>query len=313
MRIRACFLLLILLCGCSALPVNQNEVSSADTPALEMGYDYRLLPEMAVFSGKSLQFTYSVQNLSVPIEVGVMMFFDGIAQNYAVDGETGQAVMHRYELQGNQEKVLSFAFTPKYGTTGKHKLMLVTMLNPSAIIDINNPQESFGNNHKITNAGATIIFEQDYGIPDLSILSDFSSSKISDEERSLFDIPESSENALDEITFFYLYQGENPFATDKAIWYNGNEKLHMSLRGLGGPSGEYRITVFRNHVPLKIADNFDLMEAKFSGGYAVEKQIVLDTSSFQRNDVLYAIAIPLSADEAYDFSVKTVSRMLIPN
>jgi hypothetical protein len=315
MRIRVNVLLLVLLCilcGCRVLPDGVQPKPSETSPALEMGYDYVLLPEIIAFSGEPMTFTYTIKNLSTPIELGVMLFLDGIAQNFSVDDEMAPAFTHKYALQGNQEKRITFQVSPS-GDKGEHKLTVVAMLNPSFVIDMSNPRSSFGNNHKITAASSTIVFEKDFGKVNIPIFSDFALSKISDDERRLFDIPESNKNALEDITFFYLYQGEDSLAGSKSVWYNEKKSLYVKMRGLGGPSAQYRITVFHNHIPIPIAGGFDLMEMNLPQGYSAEKEISLDTALFKKNDVLYAIAIPINAENEYDFPVKTASHMLLPH
>ena len=101
-----------------------------------------------VYDGEPVEVEYYIDNDSVPISTGMLMFVNGIPQPYSTDGDA-EAYMHIHEAPANEKATVKIKFTPVCGREGDTlSVRFLSILNPQKRPD--KKEYIFGHTNSIT-------------------------------------------------------------------------------------------------------------------------------------------------------------------
>lgn len=289
------------LCGCSTqkekIDYRKEELVS------EAGYEFELLEygKQIEYNGAPVNIHYNLKNLYDPIDIGIMIFLDGIIQPFYTDEFPEKNYMHVYQFTKDETKTVSIYFKPQSGSLGEHLLTVVTMLNTGFIAK--GPQFDFGYNHRISFISDTIYFKQALGESKVEKKDRYTQSEISVDERASYQRKDNT-NRLDDTAFFHLLNRNQ--LVDRQLPFN--QLTELDLKGLGGFPATYRTSLFLNHKPIKIDGKYNYIEMRIDKNQFSKSRISIDTSELQEGDILYTISIPIDTRDS--FPVKSDSIIL---
>ena len=244
-----------------------------------------------------------------------MIFIDGIAQSYKIDGENKEEIMHEFNLKKKSKIKFKASFTPSIGKKGdKLGLYVTATLNPKIIPDKNYPD--FGNNQGMSQV-----------LPvNLKYLK-----SVNNKEKKIHD-KYSTENINENIKKEYLGEGKNrdeeynsnmePLIQlkykddykESKIELKRNSKLNLELEGFCGPSAsgrKYRTTIFIDNKPVKTIDGKEYLEMNLNKEMLSKQAFDVDISGIKGSHVLYTISVPVGNDYKTNLILKSDAKLLV--
>lgn len=284
-KITVICLCLILFCGCDHEVDHPNEkVTSSDlqlSEELKYEFSHGLKDEQdkLVFAGNSLDFIYEVDNRGAKVELGLMIFIDGIVQEFKVD-DSDILSLYKFSMITDEIKDINIQLDPSIGQSGEESIIrFLIVLNPSVQI---NGLKDIGNNYSISQPIASyMIFKKDANrsLKSLSRDLDYTFIEMNTQEKESYIIKQNNEiyNKLDtESVFYYLQDNEKIIDT-----YNAESKINFKIAGI---PGRYNFVVFEN------------MHIVSTTTIDIKKDVYTNISGFKASndsESLFAILIPL--------------------
>lgn len=315
-----------LLAGCGTGRQIEEQSTSADdltdlfnqsASGMEVAsFNYGWPDERDVFtySGKSLEIPFMMTGMvdASSLEVGLLLFVDGIAQPYSVvlaDGtELTEAYMQTFHLENDMENIFDLVFQPVTGKSGDRlSIQAITILKPSYLPEgAENPNYGFYHAANLT-IPLQISFEKD--APAEGQPSAASGYEITDIPKSITDSNEyfGMENTLDTNNYLSIVPAEDE---SNSVIYAKDGSASFKIRLFGGPEADNNITVFINHQPIRINDA-DYLAVHTQKGKMVEATITLDASLLGELNTIYAVASSTSHDSGLTETLKSESVLLI--
>lgn len=295
------FIISLCLCGCSTQ--KKESANGKEEIVSEAGYEFELLEysKQIEYNGTPVNIHYKLNNLYDPIDIGIMIFLDGIVQPFYTDEFSEKNYMHVYDFAKDETRTVSIYFEPQSGSFGEHLLTVITMLNTN--FRAKGPIYDFGYNHRISFISDTIYFKQDLGESKAEKKDSYTQANISADERAAYQ-REDDTNRLDDTAFFHLLNQNKIIERQLSL-----NLTDLDLKGLGGFPATYRTSLFLNHEPIKIDGKYDYIEMKIDKNQFSKSNISFDPSKLQEGDILYTISIPIDTRDS--FPVKSDSIILL--
>lgn len=294
-----------------------NDLFDEDSSAMEVGsFSYGWPDERDVFpySGEPLEIPFKLTGTmeGSSLEVGLLLFVDGIPQPYSVllsDGtELTDAYMQTFWLEQDVENIFHLVFQPVTGKAGDNlSIQAVTILRPGYLPDDEeNPNYGFYHSANIT-IPLQIAFEKDAPAEGQKTASN--SYEVVDIPGSITDSDEffGMENSRDTNSDLSVIPAEDE---NSSVIYSRENNVTFKVRLYGGPEADQNITVFVNHQPVQV-DRADYLAVRTQKDKMVEATITLDASAFGERNTIYAIASSTGRDSGLTETVKSPSVLFI--
>ncbi len=270
----------------------------------EVSYGFGLHGDEAEFTGNSLKIPMLLKGAESPVEVGVMVYVDGILQEYSSEQSGNNSVMNRFSTTVKEDKTIPIYTDAKFDSSlTKHTINGISILNPDFRPESNSPY--FGNNHKALSGSSGYISIDGKNISyaeNIHILKAENPSVITSEQKEKYEI---RENTWDTVSLLQSGNDSNTFTV------NGSEsglKLDFAMYTTSSGSSDYRFSFYKNHTLTKFNGKYDYLDVKVEGGKIVETKINID--DVKVGDFLYCVAVPLNSTHEYIYPIKTDSIMV---
>lgn len=286
-QLTAVFLLsfscILLSCG----KYNKSSVEGTDTKdSKTSNYSYSFSVEKTK-EQNAYNLNYKVENTGDPLSVGLMVFVDGIPQQYSLEGKTSYLLP--VSAATNEKKELAYSLLP-INNTGKDKgtIRFASMLEPENI-DSKDPAFNIGNLQKIIQIGPSeIAMNQSGTVAD-----------VKDLKGTLVNSDSTRMNMSE-------YIGES-MVSHSLIW---KQKLatSYSLKISSDTASDYILSFWADGSPIKLG------EAKYyrislGKGECISYQVPFTETVLKDIHNFYVVLCPVDEDKTHDI-LKTPTMIL---
>lgn len=293
------------------LSEDDESISSILTVA---SYGYGILDrkERYVYEGNLMEIPIEVNNREDSIEVGIMIFIDGIPQRFSFkeDEKLLEEYVKAIELPKKSKIIKTAVFTPTVGKKGDVlKLHVTSLLNPSYIPE--GESRSFNVNHSLLDI-LPVELEYKADSKSLDYKENFIESIImSEEARSDLQIREEPFNDIQ------LHDDNaGRYNSLPCIPYIEGSDLNLKISAYGVDTCKYRTTIFVNHLPIKTLysnDYYDYYDVSVQKDYLARIDFTINHDEIsEKNNFIYAISVPLKEDANVNGCLKTSTKLLLP-
>jgi hypothetical protein len=236
------------------------------------------ISEEITYSGDSICINEHIKVTEADIKFGFITFINGIPQ---INSNTN-SILTRISIKEDEEDILPLIITPNCGKQGeKHRMDILSMFYPDFV-----PEEDkfqFGNyQHAMAAKPIIINYEKSSEEKEIKIDTVKTTRYPTDEENTKYNLLESS------VDIFELNQDGN-----RDYFTLNNNGVKFDLKVYAANSETYRISLFKNHEPVKI-NSFDVIDVILIKGNVSEISIELDDA--KAGDFIYAFAVPITND-----------------
>ena len=184
-----------------------------------------------VYDGQPIQAECFVDNTGAAMNVGILIFVDGIPQPYKV-GDEAESYMHIHEAPAMQKNTFSFSFTPVSGKKGESmSVRFLSILNPQTRPD--KPTYIFGHTGAMTTFfPRTLEIQQDVPTASPSYPKLPTQRAMTEEEIEQVIYTNSRGQAINELNTFNLFVEDTYRSKTTAL-----------MRRMGRSPWRYRLTV----------------------------------------------------------------------
>lgn len=270
----------------------------------KISYGFGLHGDEAEFTENSLKIPMLLKGAESSVDVGVMVYVDGILQEYSSEQSGNNSVMNRFSTTVNEDKTIPIYTDAKFDSSlSKHTINGISILYPDFRPESDSPY--FGNNHKALSGSSSYISIDEKSVSyaeNIHILKAESPSIITSEQKEKYEI---RENTWDTVS---LLQSEND---SHAFTINDSEsslELDFAMYATSSGNSDYRFSFYKNHTLTKFNGEYDYLDVKVEGGKIVEAKINID--DVKVGDFLYGVAVPLNSTHEYIYPIKTNSIMV---
>lgn len=251
------------------------------------------------YTGETIEKDYFYDNVGeVDCTLGFMIFVDGIAQPYTIDGGDSEKIMHQFNMQEKSKTQFKVSFNPNVGEKGdKLGLYAVTILNPTYIPSIDLPV--FGHGRALSQVSPiTLNYIESASNSELKINDEYSTEIVTEEIKKEY-LSVSEDNKEEYLSpgahlFFLKYNGDYK---ETKIAVKKNSKLNLTLEGLCALNdAKYRTTIFIDNKPVKTIDGKDYLEMQLKKGMISKQSFDVDISGLTGTNALYTVSVPLGDD-----------------
>lgn len=304
----------ILLIGCSDdnkkdVNLNDKNIESSYNPFdlddeqistdAEFGFGPVNPVNELTYTGDPIEQEYYYDNTGdTDCKLGFMIFIDGVAQLYKINGENNQSIMHEFDVNKKSKTKFKVSFKPSIGKEGdKLGLYVATIFNPNYVPSASVP--SFGNNRALSQVlPVDLKYLKSINNLELNTNDKYSTENITEEIKKEYltvDEINSKKYVANEAPLFHLkYDGD--FKNSKIELKNAS-KLSLRLEGLCGPDeGNYRTTIFIDNKPVKTVDGKKYLEMQLKKEMLSKQSFDVDISGLTGLHVLYTISVPKRND-----------------
>lgn len=311
----------MLFSGCSKaeIPNETMDVSAASDPMEKTN-----TPAVSSSKSTSYGFSFKVENIAAEngeliltptlmgseesTSAGLLVFIDGILQEYGVSDSPEKAYISTFDTVPNGEETLELHVDAVIDKAlDEHYVCVCSMLCPDFRPSANNP--NFGFYHRIMNVMPLKLDVKDINCStaepkafraENSVLTAAQKERYSNGE---------DENGDPIIYGFELTQTDGG-SSDTYVIHEGEAPLSLSFAACTSEPYvvDYRVTFYKNHTPCKFNGDYDCLDITMEGGKIVEEEIILD--GLEAGDVVYCIAIPTN-DTVAGVAEKSSSRLVM--
>lgn len=282
----------------------QKEKNNTENfPDVEFSYNLVDWDKTINYDGTPISLTLEIYNNEAYAEFGIMIFINGIIQEFTTNEHTECKYMQKYNFQSKQQKTIEISLSPQSVNIGEYELVVIMLINPSFMAT--EPNYVFGYNHKISYAYTNIKINSNTDLK-LNTMTVEKSNIIDDTEKNKY--ISDNINRL-ELTAYCIMMNENK-EENRKIFLNGND-LNVNFKVLGGSSAKYRVTTFINHEPILINEKYNnaILESSFDR-YSIFSCDYANVK-LQEQNVIYSIAIPIDNIKDNSFPIKSDSVVII--
>lgn len=318
-KIIAVVIVLIMCSGCNENNDTHVRKNIEDNPFNEniLGEDENVEASFSFginnYDGEKRVIDYKTGNLPIDVEfgngeqdveVGILIYIDGVPQKYSMDNGNNEKYIHPVKLEKNKTIIKKLNMEPVFGQLGdKHQLMFGCMKCPTY-----KPRENheFGNNYHITPLLAWTInkdikstnveFEKN------KVINEFSEKEIGvlcqgDDylKRKIFDVLSTNFSNNDELI-------EN-----SEIKISNKNKFNI----FGGEKSSYRLNAFINNEPANVFDGKSCAEVSIEKNKRTQLDISFNDINVNDNDVFYIIYSTFSGNEISDNDIIDCSNPML--
>lgn len=295
----------VLFCSCSkqddsVIDLHKNTEQTTDFStenpdgkvSLGFGINYPDGENCLSYDGKAVTAHLVVDSDDAEVEAGIVIFVDGIQQEYSTDENSEKLSMHKYNLSPNEKKTVTVSFVPVV-KENKDELSVVfgAMLNPSFVAKDEN--KTYGNNHKIHTFGAQKLVMNKRADTAVQTSELYETEKMTDEfidENIIVNSNGTTRNRLEYLNDKLVMNSDGTFVYK-------NEKIVFQL--YGGKDNTYRVSMYINH--KLVPDAFDgkaYVDVKTQSN--TFSSVTVDTADIKElsdGDFIYFVAVPKNVQE----------------
>ncbi len=226
------------------------------------------------------------------VGLGILLFVDGYPQPYRAEGDTEASYMHVFFPPDRTDDFdyYDLTFVPVTGKAGDTLDVWVHAIRCPELFPTIRWSPSLGD---MLNSGVSLRFLADPPQTELPSIQDrLVSQTVTVEELRTEDLHGSTIDQL---------QAKNNFQTTVEDWENKDLVFYLSARedmtihlrsvAYGAASTEYRLVVFRDNVPISVADE-DLPALHYGDGEKIIVDTVVDLAGFDGSSLVYAVLVP---------------------
>lgn|GEM_PF-1743202 len=301
------FIQVIFLYGCSSKDVKSNSINSNENPFniqgnmnVDYSYGHGVIspdPEKRLlkYNGGDISIKYELDNGEKECSLGIMIFINGIPQQYKTDIDGNYENMKIFKMGINEKKELSLSFKPVEGKKGDTlPVHFIVMLNPEVKKNTEN-FKYFGHDQKISQLLPwRMEFLADANINSQNSNVEYKKVKMNDEFKNKFarkDKDGNESNKLDNNTFLTISVDEKEYNESKLEIEKKSEKLSIEL--YGGHSGEYRLMVFLDNKTVPVNKENHYIDVTLEKDTIVKVPLSINKEFYKDKSNLYIIAVPI--------------------
>ena len=280
---------------------SQTDVSTVDSPGISYGLEFA--PDDISLVGGKLTLSPKLECGETSTNVGLMVFVDGIAQEYSTESDADKQFIKRFDIEAETETTCNLIVDSKiYNDIDNHTINVVSLLAPEFKPTIDTP--NFGVYHHMLRVPSIELSNE------IVEVSSDESPKVLKADNSVLTKKQKELLGLQEgtsVTSVDLFQ--NGDALSNTYSKKKSEKgLELTLYAYSTiPIVEdFRIEFFVNHKPASFNDGYEYLDVKMEGEKITELEITLD--DVRIGDFVYCIATPLIAGEV---PYKSESKMVL--
>ena len=331
-------LLLVCFAGCAGEDIREQESSNQDKvhataipENTEEPEDEAVMEEGDAFNfghadvseEEETTYVYDREQIEIPFymeshrvskhDVGLLVFIDGILQEYSIKEEVDRKedTMQLFSLNTTEEQKFTILVKPNKGKKGEKAGIYVCSIVYPSFQPESEKKPSYQYYGKLGQVSPVQLkYKKTVPHDTISFLKTEDGKEISQEIINAIEMfsVKSVEETLEDSVYVELYQKSVDETVMKAE--DGKIRLHMQL--YGGVEGTYRTTVFVNNHPVQI-DGKDAVESKLHANKMSELDFELDLNGYGEMNTIYAVTVP--AGDAYldvlQSCEKSDSRLLV--
>ncbi|MBU3129924.1 hypothetical protein LGL55_19570 [Clostridium tagluense] len=256
------------------------------------------------YTGAPIQQEYFYDNVGgADCNLGFMIFIDGIAQSYKINGENTEEIMHKFDVKKKSKIMFKASFKPNIGKKGdKLGLYVTTIVNPKHVPSVKSPD--FGNNLALSQVlPVNLKYVESANNSQLKVYDKYLMQNVTEKIKNQYlsaDESNKGKYVSNQASLFYLkYNGDYK---GSKIELKKTSKLSLTLEGLCGPNdGKYRTTIYIDNKPVKTIDGKDYLEMQLKKGMLSKQNFDVDINGITGIHVLYTISVP----QGNDYSILT--------
>ncbi len=233
------------------------------------------------YDGGVLQVDFEVDPQHCSFECAVLIYIDGILQEYALEPQGIPAEQHTVKVE-DKKTILSVFFIPKIDEKKqKHRIHFLCMYDPGRQPE--NGSGSYGNSHKISQVMPWELV--------LTGTCEKTKEKI---------VPEKMDTISKEKRKEYEHGNENGKSDnelDEGIRFEterGQKEKEITFCILGGMAAKYRVSAYIGHKPVNFSNGAKYIDLSLDGKHMYEGSLFTEMRSDQDYDTLYFMAVPIS-------------------
>lgn len=297
------FVILIIFMFTTGCEFNKDKRNDESFPDVEFSYNLLNWDKTIIFEKSPITLTLDIANNEAAAEFGIMVFINGISQEFMTNEYNESKYMQSYNIESKQQKSIQIILTPQNIEIGNYELVVIMLLNPSFMAK--SPNYVFGYNHKISYAYTNIEIKTDTNL-NKNVMTIEKSNSIDEIEKNKY-IDENGNRLEARAHCIMLNDGEEE---NRKINLNGNN-LSIVYKVLGGESAKYCVTTFINHEPILVNDKYDYVLLKSSIDTYSTFSCEYNNKKLQDKNVIYSIAIPVDNIKNNAFPIKSDSVIII--
>lgn len=319
----AFLLAMTLLTGCSptSLPTNSSiaaSTSSNDNSILEFNAQENIVigtvrhgpaaqPEYAEdgitplpleYSGGTLTIPYKASVEGLSVDIGFLVFWDGVPVAYDVGEGTGVSYLHTFSQTEGEELEFSIRFMPTGNAGETHTITFASIYNPYYKPDMKS-SSGYGAYHNMLCCSRSVYLtvspddttpnEASASIHDFTVAQEeLTHHFIKDELSAFYGCEELTMEELDKtVRFAEFIDGTAVF--DNYLLKEDPVTIDFCLFGTDGK--EYAVTFFVDHKPA-----FETQLLTVEKGMVTRLSVSIDPSEIEQSATIYFIAVPLDSD-----------------
>lgn len=271
----------------------KEPIESSNTSMFSISYGYSFTKDKIAISENKLIVSPTLKGGDSSTHVGIMLFIDGVLQEYIVSGSSNKTSMSFFDIEAGSEVTYELEVDTKIDDNFEnHIISMITMLYPEFVPSSDTP--SFGFYHKILRPLSVIA---PTGIRAISTSENYKiltakNSVLTQNQRDKFNLDDTA-NGQGYVTQFYLQQCDDLLETNYVLTEgNNNLALNFCAFTTNPVITDYRVTFFVNHKPVKFNEDYEYLDITLEGDKITE--VGIDLSDIKVGDVVYCIAVPLS-------------------
>lgn len=258
------------------------------------------------YEGGGMKIPYRMKGSGIGASAGFLLFVDGEAQPYKIDGEEEYKYMHVITGKEDKEKTFTITFTPLNGKKGdQSKVKIVGLVNPTFMPDMIETF-AYGNNHSILESSYDLVCKENAG----EMVETRDSRKlIADSSQQEEDIDKDLEAKLKEfqlgdldlenrVTSYMEYNNDPETFGMANLDITGLDKLHVTYVMMGHPNMIYRVHFYLNHQLVTLEDGSDYT-IELKRGKQTKIEFDLDVSGLEEGS-FYAVEVPVNEEDYPD-------------
>ena len=259
------------------------------------------------YEGGEMRIPYRMKGSGIGTSAGFLLFVDGEAQPYKLDGEEEEyKYMHVITGKEDEEKTFTIAFTPLKGKKGdQSKIKIIGLVNPAFMPDM---KETFtyGNNHSTLESIYDLEFKENV---DKMVETNDSIKLIRNSSKQEEDIDKDLEAKLkvfqlgdldleNRVRSYMEYQNDPETFGVASLDITGLDKLHVTYVMMGHPNMIYKVHFYLNHQLVTLEDGSDYT-IELKKGKQTKIEFDLDVSGLEEGS-FYAVEVPVNEDDYPD-------------
>ena len=314
--------LMLLFVGCSKNTVADSGNTNPEPPGnsnpfdapgdnngtvIEASYAVRPSVRSVVYDGAPIHLGYEIDNTGPSCEVGILVFINGIVQQYRTDADNNEKFVHSFDLEVDESIRPTLYIDPSVGSNGQTLYMgIMAILKPSFRQNVETPV-AYG--HNFSGTGAIHVSVEYRADSKQTSAKSTQSARVGEITQAVIDHHKEQSISFDYLNFridnLTGFKGDAPKATVGNL-------CRFTLLGVGGEEQDYRVCLFLDKEPYVFADGSTYIDFPIKKDKMTSADIEMDLSDWPEGTsaTLYAVAIPIT-DDIDDYSSTQTSCFLL--